>query len=363
MLRHALRLLIQRPSTLSDADIQAAYRLLGLAPQAGSDAVRTRYLQLARQHHPDVSDGDDTQMKAINTAYETVQLYGATLSSSSSAHGGLGGPSPAANPSGSRQPATAPKRRARHSARPWTAAADTWNLKSEFDWNVALHSVPEQDLAKPSTHPHSGNRLFSHDDDRTFYEMVRGGSTIAQTAATMGRSVYSIEARLNHSQFKRRIQALVKSAKFHAVSNANQGGSHSTVHHQHQQDDVTHPIGGGNLTERMRRARQPVRWPATRHVNAVTGRFETRDDGDVAGDMAASNLFSHDVASAEEAFDVAWHGGVARSGDSGHKAGAGGMRVAPDPLSRSTSPLVKSYAHFSRLPVRESRARARRTYR
>lgn len=47
------------------------YRVLGVSPGASHKDVRTAYLRLVKQHHPDVnkSCGDGSQFKAISSAW------------------------------------------------------------------------------------------------------------------------------------------------------------------------------------------------------------------------------------------------------------------------------------------------------
>jgi hypothetical protein len=47
------------------------YKTLGIEPGVSDGAVRERYLQLARTHHPD-RGGQPEQMRRINDAYERV---------------------------------------------------------------------------------------------------------------------------------------------------------------------------------------------------------------------------------------------------------------------------------------------------
>lgn len=49
------------------------YGTLGVPPDADMETIKTRYRQLARENHPDVSDGDTADaMAAINRAYEIL---------------------------------------------------------------------------------------------------------------------------------------------------------------------------------------------------------------------------------------------------------------------------------------------------
>jgi len=50
------------------------YKLLGVRPDAGPEAIKNAYHRLARTHHPDVNGAPDAEerMKAINRAYEVL---------------------------------------------------------------------------------------------------------------------------------------------------------------------------------------------------------------------------------------------------------------------------------------------------
>jgi hypothetical protein len=71
---------LSRSSTpVTAAELQAAYRLLGVAPGASPQEIRKRYLKLARRWHPDRFAGRrgltfaEAKMKAINAAYHTIK--------------------------------------------------------------------------------------------------------------------------------------------------------------------------------------------------------------------------------------------------------------------------------------------------
>ena len=195
-----------RPANVTDADILAAYRILGLAARSSPDAVRNRYLALARKYHPDVNEGDEGTMKSVNQAYEVVQLYGKTLPSD---HAGVGEAQNAARKdTADVQPRDRWKWRRRTSS--WAdAGAVAWHQKSDLDWTAAMHDVTDEERADPRTHPWSPNRTFSMEEDSQLYEMVRSGSTTLQVATTLGKTPLDVERRLNQAQFKRRIQVLL----------------------------------------------------------------------------------------------------------------------------------------------------------
>lgn len=48
------------------------YRLLGVPPLASADAIRQRYIQVAKQHHPDVG-GDPAVFRRVKEAYEILR--------------------------------------------------------------------------------------------------------------------------------------------------------------------------------------------------------------------------------------------------------------------------------------------------
>jgi hypothetical protein len=185
------------------ADAQAAYRAMGLLPTASNDAVRSRYLQLARENHPDINGGDESKMKLVNTAYETVQVCGHLAKQAPSAKGGE-----AATNAAGREPnqyKAAAQRRGKSNAADHTA----WNTKSEFDWAAAVYSVSDNERRNPAIHPRTHNKYFSFADDTALYEAVRGGASVSQAARTMGKTPLAIENRLNSGQFKMRIQSML----------------------------------------------------------------------------------------------------------------------------------------------------------
>lgn len=51
---------------------QSLYEVLGVAPTADEATLRRAYVALARQHHPDMSGGDATRMRAVNGAWATL---------------------------------------------------------------------------------------------------------------------------------------------------------------------------------------------------------------------------------------------------------------------------------------------------
>jgi len=63
-----------KPHTPARTRLQACYEFLGLQADAGRDAVKQAYRQLARQYHPDLSDEPDahTLMQRLNEAYAYI---------------------------------------------------------------------------------------------------------------------------------------------------------------------------------------------------------------------------------------------------------------------------------------------------
>lgn len=216
-------------------DINAAYRVLGISSSSSSSSssagapsptvehVRQQYLKLARQYHPDLTNGDDTKMKAINLAYEVVQRHAASSSSSSSQQQAQ--QRAKQSPTKRRRPGASDEdgddgfggekedgpSRARRPRSPLGDAA-SWNARPEFEWRAAIFDVNEAEAAHPRNHARAYNRFFSFDDDASIFRAVRSGATVAEVARSMGRTPVAIEARMNSTQFKLRVQKLLKSS-------------------------------------------------------------------------------------------------------------------------------------------------------
>lgn len=189
----------------SAEDVHAAFKVLGLSSGASQEAVRSKYFELARRHHPDLSSGDDTTMKVINTAYELIQT-----------HGKLAAPPAASSPtdpnvSSSGRFVRRVPRRSRVLAD--LADGESWATKSTVDWTVAMNDIEEKDLKNPANHPFSFSKHYSFEDDATIYRMIRTGAAVSQVARTLGKPATFVEKRLNNAQFKQRIQLLLKREK------------------------------------------------------------------------------------------------------------------------------------------------------
>ena len=56
-------------------DLDNACKVLGLIGLENRAAVKKKYLELSKKHHPDMSDGDTEKFQQINDAYKIVEYY------------------------------------------------------------------------------------------------------------------------------------------------------------------------------------------------------------------------------------------------------------------------------------------------
>lgn len=66
---------VRRNSELPDSPYTQALAIMELAPPVTPDAIKRRYKELVKQHHPDANGGDkqaEERLKAINQAYTTL---------------------------------------------------------------------------------------------------------------------------------------------------------------------------------------------------------------------------------------------------------------------------------------------------
>lgn len=199
MLRITLTLFCR---AVTHADVIAAYRRLGLPPGSSSDAVRQEYLKLARKNHPDINGGDESKMKLINLAYETVQT-----------HGNLAAPiadnqSPGVTTA---QQSTEPNQFKQKWVRRPSAARDNraWNERSQYDW-AAVTGVSADERLDPKNHPNAFNKFFSFEDDASLYQLIRSGATMEEAARALGKPEPAVVKRLDSGQFKQRIQRMLR---------------------------------------------------------------------------------------------------------------------------------------------------------
>jgi hypothetical protein len=65
------------------------YERIGVGPDASRDQIRDAYRRMARRHHPDAHDGDNSQMAALNEAWRVLSdparraIYDASLRTAS----------------------------------------------------------------------------------------------------------------------------------------------------------------------------------------------------------------------------------------------------------------------------------------
>eukprot|EP00758_Cryptobia_borreli_P019848 Tbor_TRINITY_DN916_c0_g1::TRINITY_DN916_c0_g1_i1::g.21141::m.21141 len=195
------------------AEVTSSLKILALSPGATLNDVREAYLKLARSHHPDIQGGDDSKMKIINIAYETLQLHG---TGASNEHASEKAPSEPARPwydRGADQKRSSFKQKGKTMAALVDDEFDTWNAKSTFDWVSAVSDVSASDAALPFNNPQSHSRFFSYDEDVAIYRMLRSGATIPQISRALQKTATFVGKRVHHPQFKLRIQQVLKKEK------------------------------------------------------------------------------------------------------------------------------------------------------
>lgn len=235
-----LRLSRFRP--VGSTDLMAALRTLGVARGASMDDVRTRYLALAKKHHPDLLGGDDSAMKVVNVAYETVQLHGSTEPEDAhTSHTGV----------------TATSGRSNSKVGRMVEEDQAWNVASDDEWLRAVSDISEKELQNPANHPQSFSKYYSFDDDVSIYQLIRSGATINQVARTLGRPPSLVARRLNNAQFKQRIRIVLTDAT-RRENNITAGRSRDTERRRPSQA----PFAQGSWTQPSFRAppRSPTSW-------------------------------------------------------------------------------------------------------
>jgi hypothetical protein len=191
--------------TVTPGDVRSAFKVIGLQPGAAVDEVRKQYLKLARQNHPDVNGGDDTKMKLVNLAYETVQSHSHLLKDE--AVSGTPGAS-GTKPVGGFEP-NSYKRKWQRKGTSEAGNHAAWQERSEFDWAAAV-GVTAEERMDGRNHPNTFNKFFSFDTDATLYQQVRSGATVEEAARTLGITPIQAEKRLNSAQFKQRVQRMMR---------------------------------------------------------------------------------------------------------------------------------------------------------
>ena len=53
---------------------QDHYKILGISENASQDEIKRAYKKLAKEHHPDLNGGDDSQFKKINEANNNHEI-------------------------------------------------------------------------------------------------------------------------------------------------------------------------------------------------------------------------------------------------------------------------------------------------
>ena len=56
-------------------EFEKAVKLFGLIGVENRDDIKKKYLQLSKQFHPDMPDGDEDKFQEINKSYEILKAY------------------------------------------------------------------------------------------------------------------------------------------------------------------------------------------------------------------------------------------------------------------------------------------------
>eukprot|EP00796_Vickermania_ingenoplastis_P011045 gene11045-7678_t len=272
-------------------EVSAALRVMGFGPGGGAheaqrirpsprsearggvalpslEAVRQRYRELAQRHHPDLSSGDSQRMQSINMAYELLQSSGALVAERGAEGTTATSTSPPASASFSEM------RQQRRQQQRRTAVPDdfadgddlSWSLKTSNEWRAMVSSVDSLapgELRQPANHPLSHSKFFSLEEDATIYRMLRSGATVPQVGRTLGKPATFIEKRLHNTQFKLRVQYLLKSERRAAAEQAKKAGSERLHPFSHST-----PGRGPNMVARALR-RSPSAPATTPHRRAA----------------------------------------------------------------------------------------------
>jgi hypothetical protein len=210
------------------AEVTSALTILGLKEGASSADVRECYLKLARTHHPDLQGGDDSKMKVINIAYETLQLHG-----TSAPERAAGAGSSTSQQEKDQQPSTPWydtsefgtssrrhtstsdkfKKKGRRMADMIDDEFDTWNTKSDNDWSFAVNDVSPDEASLPSNNPLSQSRFYTNDEDVELFRLLRSGATIPQAARALNKPATFVSKRVHNAQFKLRAQHILRQEK------------------------------------------------------------------------------------------------------------------------------------------------------
>ena len=153
--------------------LRASIKALGLSGTPSLASIRTKYLQLARLHHPDIHGGDSQRMARFNQAYEFLQLNAHMLEN--------------------------------HQANHPTRTAPKAPKQGGCDWVIDLRLSP-QEKTNPDGHPLAKTSRFSFMDDLSLYRAILVGNNPRQIARSFGCTEKEVIARVQTVQFKRRVR-------------------------------------------------------------------------------------------------------------------------------------------------------------